>query len=118
MMKLLKVSIPLRILCLFFFGQNTFAQTDSLTIDILQVKLELDSKVSLSKNYLKVSGYTTLTSLAVTIITPNVISFGVTIAGVFTTPYHLVRHLIFLKRRKIFYKKNNIPLQGGKVSNE
>ena len=118
MMKLLKVSIPLSILCLFFFGQNTFAQTDSLTINILQVKLELDSKVSLSKNYLKVSVYTTFISLAVAIITLNVISVGVTIGGVFTPPYRLIRHLILLKRRKIFYKKNNIPLQGGKVSNE
>ena len=45
-------------LCFFVFGQNAIAQTDSLAVDILKAKLELDNKVSLSKNYLKVSGYT------------------------------------------------------------
>lgn len=110
MMTFRKVSILLSMLCFFVFGQNAIAQTDSLAVDILKAKLELDNKVSLSKNYFKVSGYTTLTSLAITVIAPNVYTFGTTIAGVFTTPYHLIRHLIFVKRRKAFYRELNLQL--------
>ena len=90
-------------------GFNLIAQTSSLTIGELTTKVKLDTKVTTSKSYMKVSGYTTLISIGITIVAPNFLSGGAVLAGIITTPYHITRHLIYVKKRNRFYEKHNIP---------
>ena len=92
-----------------FSGIVLSAQTRPLTSEENQTKIELDHSVTLSKNYLKVSGYTTATAFVITMAAPNFLSLGATIAGAITTPYHLIRHLHFVKKRNAFYKEFGIP---------
>jgi hypothetical protein len=80
-----------------------------LSSEILEQKIILDTKVKTSKNYLMISaGVTTLGFISTTGDNINVLGFGAAIAGVFTTPYHLTRHLVYVHKRNKFYKKHNI----------
>ena len=98
----------LLLILLITLGFNLSAQTSSLTIVEHTTKVELDTKVEVSENYMKVSGYTTVVSLGITIVAPNFVSGGAALVGMFTTPYHIIRHLIYVKKRNRFYKKHNI----------
>ena len=83
--------------------------TAQISSEILEQKIVLDTKVKTSKNYLMISaGVTTLGFISNTGDNINVLGFGAAVAGVFTTPYHLVRHLIYVRKRNKFYKKHNI----------
>jgi len=83
--------------------------TAQISSEILEQKIVLDTKVKTSKNYLMISaGVTTLGFISTTGDNINVLGFGAAVAGVFTTPYHLVRHLIYVRKRNKFYKKHNI----------
>ena len=84
---------------------NGFSQANQKSLNDELVMLE--TKVELSKNYLKISAYTTLTALTTTLIFQDFFSFGTAVAGLFTTPYHLIRHLIFVKRLKDYKKQNS-----------
>ncbi len=59
------------LLLILILGQSLNAQISSLTEDELKAKIQLDTKVEISKSYMKVSGYTTLISIGVTIGAPN-----------------------------------------------
>ena len=59
------------LLLILVLGQSLNAQISSLTEDELKAKIQLDTKVEISKSYMKVSGYTTLLSIGVTIGAPN-----------------------------------------------
>jgi len=65
---------------------------------------------------MKVSAYTTLISIGVTIAAPNFITFGVAVSGIFTTPYHIIRHLVFVSERNRFYLKHNIDRNSKYIS--
>jgi len=65
---------------------------------------------------MKVSGYTTLISIGVTIGAPNFITAGAALAGIFTTPYHIIRHLVFVSKRNKFYLKHNIDRNSKYIS--
>ena len=93
---------------LITLGFNLNAQTSSLSIGELTTKVELDTKVKMSKSYIKVSGYTTLISIGITIVAPNFVSGGGSLAGIVRTPYHITRHLIYVRERNRFYAKHNI----------
>jgi hypothetical protein len=80
-----------------------------LSSEVLEQKIILDTKVKTSKNYLMISaGVTTLGFISTAGDNINVLGFGAAIAGVFTTPYHLTRHLVYVHKRNKFYKKHNI----------
>ena len=112
--KLLKYSIAfgivkkIALLMFFISSSETLAQGNPESLNNELAKLE--AKVALSKNYLKISAYTTLTALTTTLIFQDIFSLGTTIAGIFTTPYHLIRHLKFVKKLKAHKKEN-----GGKT---
>ncbi len=82
---------------------NGFSQANQESLDNELVMLE--TKVALSKNYLKISGYTTVTAWTTLLIFPNFISLGTGISGLFTTPYHFIRHRKFVKKLKAYNKE-------------
>jgi len=85
-------------------AQNTLSKEE------LQTKIELDTKVETSKNYLMFSAIvTTLGFISTTNDNISVLGFGAAIAGTFTTPYHFIRHRIYVHKRNKFYKQYNIP---------
>jgi hypothetical protein len=96
------------LLLILILGQSLNAQVSSLTEDELKAKIQLDTKVEISESYMKVSAYTTLISIGVTIAAPNFITFGAAVTGIFTTPYHIIRHLVYVSERNRFYLKHNI----------
>jgi hypothetical protein len=100
MKKLLLLSLLFLLLPIFSFGQ--------LQSDILEQKIILDTKVELSKSYLLVSvGAIAFGFLPVK--ENNQTTFlGLTITGIVSTPYHLVRHLLYVNKRNKFYKEHNL----------
>ena len=104
------------LLLILVLGQSLNAQISSLTEDELKAKIQLDTKVEISKSYMKVSGYTTLISIGVTIGAPNFITAGAALAGIFTSPYHIIRHLVFVSKRNRFYLKHNIDRNSKYIS--
>jgi len=104
------------LLLILILGQSLNAQVSSLTEDELKAKIQLDTKVEISESYMKVSAYTTLISIGVTIAAPNFITFGVAVSGIFTTPYHIIRHLVFVSERNRFYLKHNIDRNSKYIS--
>ena len=98
----------LLLILLITLGFNLNAQTSSLSIGELTTKVELDTKVKMSKSYIKVSDYITLTSIVITIVAPNFVSGGASLAGIVKTPYHITRYLIYVRKRNRFYAKHNI----------
>jgi len=95
-----QVILILLLLPIFSFGQ--------LHSEILEQKIVLDTKVELSKSNLLVSvgaiavGFLPVTDDNITIIA------GIAIAGIVSTPYHLVRHLLYVNKRNKFYKEHNL----------
>ena len=86
------------------------AQISTLTPQELEQKIELDTKVETSKNYLMISAaVTTIGFISTANDDINVLGFGAAIAGTFTTPYHFIRHRIYVHKRNKFYKQYNIP---------
>jgi len=67
---------------------------------------------------MKVSGYTTLLSIGVTIAAPNFLTAGAALAGIFTSPYHIIRHLVFVSKRNRFYLKHNIDRKSKNISED
>jgi hypothetical protein len=85
------------------------AQISTLTPQELEQKIELDTKVETSKNYLIISAaVTTIGFISTANDDINVLGFGAAIAGMFTTPYHFVRHKAYVYKRNKFYKQHNI----------
>ena len=85
------------------------AQISTLTPQELEQKIVLDTKVETSKNYLMFSAIvTTLGFIGTTNDNISVLGLGAAIAGTFTTPYHFVRHRIYVHKRNKFYKQYNI----------
>ena len=103
-------------LLILILGQSLNAQVSSLTEDELKAKIQLDTKVEISESYMKVSAYTTLISIGVTIGAPNFITFGAAVSGIFTTPYHIIRHLVYVSERNRFYLKHNIDRNSKHIS--
>jgi rRNA processing protein Gar1 len=104
-----KASLILLLLPIFSFSQ--------LHSDILEQKIVLDTKVELSRSNLIVSvGAITFGFLPVTDDNINIIG-GITIAGIFSTPYHLVRHLVYVNKRNKFYEEHNIPRESKRDKN-
>lgn len=88
---------------------NVNAQLNTLSVEELQTKIEIDTKVETSKNYLMFSAIvTTLGFVSTTNDNISVLGVGAAIAGTFTTPYHFIRHRIYVHKRNKFYKKYNI----------
>lgn len=84
-------------------------QISSLTPQELERKIQLDTKVETSKNYLMVSAIVTTVGFVSTASdNVSVLGLGAALAGLFTTPYHFIRHRAYVHKRNRFYKEHNI----------
>ena len=97
-----------RLLILMLFPLLSMGQ---LRPEILEQKIILDTKVKTSGSYLKVAGGVMAAGIATQYIRKDISIFaiGIVATGIFTTPYHIVRHVVYVKKRNKFYKKHNIP---------
>ena len=100
MKKLVLLSILVLLLPIFSFGQ--------LQSDILEQKIILDTKVELSKSYLLVSVGAIAFGFLPVKENNHTTFLGLTITGIVSTPYHLVRHLLYVNKRNKFYKEHNL----------
>ena len=82
-----------------------------LTEDVLEQKIILDTKVKTSGSYLKVAGGVMVAGIVTQYIRRDISIFavGIVATGIFTTPYHIVRHVVYVHKRNKFYKEHNIP---------
>ena len=78
----------------------------------LQKKIQLDTKVKLSKNYFKVSAAVLLGGLLLKAINKDWAILGASgsIAATGTTTYYLAKHLVYVSKRNRFYKEHNLIL--------
>ena len=88
-------------------------QIDNLTSRELQHKIELDTKVKLSKNYFKVSAAVLVGGILLKSIKKDLAILGASgsIAATGTTVYYLFKHLIYVSKRNRFYRKHNLDLK-------
>ena len=85
-------------------------QIDNLTSQELQHKIELDTKVKLSKNYFKVSAFVLVGGVLLKSINKNWVILGAngSLAASGTTTYYLAKHLLYVSKRNRFYKQHNL----------
>ncbi len=83
---------------------------DNLTTQELQRKIELDTKVKLSKNYFKVSAFVLIGGVLLKSINKNWTILGASgsLAASGTTTYYLAKHLLYVSKRTRFYKKHKL----------
>ena len=85
-------------------------QIDHLTSQELQHKIELDTKVKLSKNYFKVSVGVLVGGLLLKSIKKDwaILGSSGSIAAIGTTTYYLAKHLVYVSKRNRFYRQHNL----------
>jgi len=91
---------------------NLNAQIDSLSLQDSQKKIELDTKVEMSRNYFVISAAVLVGGLLLKDIDSNIeiLGAGGSIAATFTTSYYLAKHLLYVRKRNRFYKHHNLVL--------
>ena len=94
-------------------GFNLNAQIDSLALQDSQKKIELDTKVEMSRNYFLVSATILVGGVLLKEIDNDleILGAGGSLAATFTTTYYLVKHLVYVSRRNRFYKRHNLVLK-------
>ncbi len=92
---------------------NLNAQIDSLSLLDSQKKIELDTKVAMSKNYFLVSATILVGGVLLKKIDNDIeiLGAGGSLAATFTTSYYLAKHLVYVRRRNRFYKRHNLVLK-------
>ena len=98
------------LIILILFTLKVNGQIDSLTTQELKKKIELDTKVKLSKNYFKVSGVVLVGGILLKAINKDWVIFGASgnLAATGTTSYYLAKHLVYVSKRNRFYKQHNL----------
>tara|TARA_X000000950_G_C13671332_1_gene560092 strand:- start:155 stop:526 length:372 start_codon:yes stop_codon:yes gene_type:complete len=94
-------------------GFNLNAQIDSLALQDSQKKIELDTKVEMSRNYFLVSATILVGGVLLKEIDNDleILGAGGSLAATFTTTYYLAKHLVYVIRRNRFYKRHNLVLK-------
>lgn len=94
-------------------GFNLNAQIDSLALQDSQNKIELDTKVEMSRNYFLVSATILVGGVLLKEIDNDleILGAGGSLAATFTTTYYLAKHLVYVSRRNRFYKRHNLVLK-------
>ena len=93
-------------------GFNLNAQIDSLVLQDSQRKIELDTKVEMSRNYFLVSATILVGGVLLKEIDNDleILGAGGSLAATFTTTYYLAKHLVYVRKRNRFYKHHNLVL--------
>lgn len=98
------------IIVLVFVSSSLHAQQDDSSIAIFQKKIELDTKVKMSRNYLGVSAAVLIGGVLLKEIDKDtkILGAGGSVAATLTTAYYLAKHLVIVSKRNKFYKKHNL----------
>ena len=98
------------LIILILLSLKLTGQIDNLTSQELQHKIELDTKVKLSKNYFKVSAFVLVGGVLLKSINKNWTILGASgsLAASGTTTYYLAKHLLYVSKRNRFYKQHNL----------
>lgn len=93
---------------LISFAAN--AQLENLSPEELEQKIQLDTKVQLSKNYFNVSAIVLFGGLLLKSLNKDWAILGASgsLAATGTTSYYLGKHLIYVAQRNKFYKQHNL----------
>ena len=94
-------------------GFNLNAQIDSLALQDSQKKIELDTKVEMSRNYFLVSATILVGGVLLKDIDSDIMILGAggSVVATFTTSYYLLKHLVYVRKRNRFYKRFNLVLK-------
>jgi len=97
----------------FLLSLNLNAQIESITSQVLKEKIDLDTKVKLSKNYFKVSAGVLVGGLLLKSIKKDweILGSSGSIAAIGTTSYYLAKHLVYVSKRNRFYRQNNLSVK-------
>jgi len=95
---------------ILFISVHLNAQLDHLSLPDFELKIELDTKVKLSKNYFNISALVLVGGTLLRNINDDIMIFGSkgNIAASGTTAYYLAKHLLYVRKRNRFYKKHNL----------
>ena len=94
----------------FLLSLNVNAQIGSIKAHVLKEKIELDTKVKLSKNYFKVSAGVLAVGLFLKSFKKDwaILGSSGSIAAIGTTSYYLLKHLLYVSKRNRFYRQHNL----------
>ncbi len=107
-------------IALLFLSFSLNAQNDDSGLEVYQKKIELDTKVKMSRSYLGVSAAVLIGGVLLKEIDNDIkiLGAGGSLAATLTTTYYLAKHLIIVSKRNKFYKKHNIKLNKRKRKNK
>ncbi|MDB4291127.1 hypothetical protein N9922_02830 [Cyclobacteriaceae bacterium] len=99
-----------KILITIFLSATLNAQINNLSVEDSKKKIELDTKVELSRNYFVISAAVFIGGAALKNIDSDIeiLGAGGSLAAAFTSSYYLVKHLIYVRKRNRFYKHNSL----------
>ena len=97
----------------FLLSLNLNAQIESISTQVLKEKIELDTKVKLSKNYFKVSAGVLVGGLLLKSINKDwaILGSSGSTAAIGATAYYLAKHLVYVSKRNQFYKQHNLIIK-------
>ena len=97
----------------FLLSLNLNAQIESITTQVLREKIELDTKVKLSKNYFKVSAGVLVGGLLLKSIKKDwaILGSSGSTAAIGATAYYLAKHLVYVSKRNRFYRQHNLIIK-------
>jgi hypothetical protein len=101
-----------KIIITLLLSVNLNAQINSLSLQDSQTKIELDTKVEMSRNYFVISAAVLIGGVLLKDINSDIMILGAggSVATTFTTSYYLVKHLVYVRKRNRFYKRFNLVL--------
>ena len=101
-----------KIIITLLLSVNLNAQINSLSLQDSQTKIELDTKVEMSRNYFVISAAVLIGGVLLKDINSDIMILGAggSVAATFTTSYYLVKHLVYVRKRNRFYKRFNLVL--------
>jgi hypothetical protein len=108
------------IIALLLLSSNLNAQNEEISFEVSQKKIELDTKVKMSRSYLGVSAVVLIGGVLLKEIDNDIkiLGAGGSLAAILTTTYYLGKHLIIVSKRNKFYKKHNLKLKKKRRKNK
>jgi len=108
------------IIALLLLSSNLNAQNEEISFEVSQKKIELDTKVKMSRSYLGVSAVVLIGGVLLKEIDNDIkiLGAGGSLAAILTTTYYLAKHLIIVSKRNKFYKKHNLKLKKKRRKNK
>ena len=102
-----------KIIVAILLSVNLNAQINSLSLQDSQTKIELDTKVEMSRNYFVISAAVFIGGVALKNVDSDIeiLGAGGSLAAAFTSSYYLVKHLVYVRKRNRFYKRFNLVLK-------